>query len=1009
MLKERDYQNLIVSYLLTKNGYLRGNNADFDKEYGIDVDKLKVFLEKTQSKTLKRLNKGDKTFSYVLSEIKQNIANKGLLDTLKKGVVIDNELFRMVYLKENNGDSHLKELYNSNILSVTEEVVYDKDGRVDLILFLNGLPIVTMELKCENSSQDYNDAIKQYKNTRDPQKNVFKFNSGALVHFAMDTNEVYMTTKLNWKDTKFLPFNLGRNGGAGNPQAQAGKLATSYMWEDVFSRDTIIRIIAKMVTLEIKNPKDRSEDIIIFPRYHQLDCIRKIEEDIFKHKTCQNYLIKHSTGSGKTNTIAWLSDLLSGLYYNSQDIMYDKIIIMTDRVVIDRQLQEAVISLVGKSKVKNITRSEELKASLVDSTRIIVCTIQKLSYIKDLFVTLKKSKFKRFAIIIDEAHQSTGGKLMENAKGLMEILSETIADSKNELSKNETRKRLLDNVKDSIKRRQVGTGKKDNISIFAFTATPKDITLNAFGTKDLDGNKRPFHTYSMTQAIEEGYIIDVLENYKCYKRYFTTNVKGDIGNKEAKVSQVRRKVFQHMNTSEENISAKLDIILDEFFAVTDSKIGGKAKAMVVTGSILEAIKYKRLIDSKLGDRLKELKRDEKEFKALVAFSNKEVGEGENAKKYREEQFNDIGNTSIESAFNTDEYRILIVANKFQTGFNQPLLHTMFVDRGLGGVSAVQTLSRLNRTCKDKEDTYVVDFVNDFKEIEKAFNYYAGHIKLQNEITPDGLLTMYNKVMQLNIFTENNIDEFVTKEGIGDINSSTLIIDSIINPMKEYNLSKLQLINKTLRKYCKWYEFVSVTFKIDELKYIKLEKIANVLIRRIQLLIRNKTDDIDISEYIEHSNIKIVEVDTGTDNSNGGSGNTNGDEDSQEKEPLKINLNTTVELPKERYNLLKLIIDDINLLTQYDLSDDEVDLLVDGIELVQSEEFKKRMETTIKNNPTSEIEETFNKNLKIKFSEHALDSHKYSKGKRLFNGQLGADVSKALYNAYMKLRNKVFKV
>lgn len=982
--KEKDYQRLILNYLKDKNDYLEGHNFDYLKEYSVDRAILKRFLEATQADKLDKLSPKEDKILYFIKELNKKIESEGLIEVIKNGVIVGGIKFNLLYIKENNFDTNLQDLYNNNILSVTEELVYNDADRVDLVLFLNGIAVITLELKCESANQSYHDAIKQYKKDRDNRDRLFKFNCGSLVHFAVDTSEVYMTTKLDGENTTFLPFNIGTGNGAGNPVNINGKFKTYYMWEDILSRDTIIGVIGKMVVME-DNTK------LIFPRYHQLDCIRSIESDIESNVKCKNYLIKHSTGSGKTKTIVWLADLLSNMYYNPSSARYDKIIIMTDRLVIDEQLQSASSNIIGSSRLAKITKAKQLKKELTNpGTRVVVCTIQKMSYIDDMMKQLSKSKNTRFAIIIDEAHQSTSGRHMEGVKSVTNSLSGLIAREKENGD--------IETVTDHIVRRSMATGKKDNISMFAFTATPKKETLSAFGTDDLDGKKKPFHLYSMTQAIEEGYILDVLENYKVYKRFFETNLNNvEVGDLTATKKEILRKVFAHVDKSDENIQAKSEIIVDDFFKVTDKAIGGRAKAMVVASSRDCAMKYKIAIDSLLSARGSDIK-------TLVAFTGELRIDG---KDYTEVKANGVEN--IKATFNQDDYRILIVANKFQTGFDQPLLNTMFIDKVLNGVSSVQTLSRLNRTYRDgdivKDSTYVVDFKNSFEDISADFKLFADCMSLKQELSLDTLVSVYNKVVKLGVVKTDTVYIY-TKHGTKEqALESAVFMNNCIEEVKSKSLETKRMISQTMKKFLSTFSYVAGSHVIKDENIIAMEEFCRDFVLRLQLLMRDDSAKIDISKFLEHKDIKIVldnEVMSGSEES--GLHTTS----NIEEKLLTLKITDNVKLTTDSKEKLSYLIEEINLITRHSLDSDDITLLELGVDIVQNEHFKNHIKKKIENNTNSEAEAIFNSDFENRLTTKALKEKNgfYSKVKKLLNNKEAfKDVKEAFFRSFMHHNKK----
>jgi type I restriction enzyme R subunit len=607
-----------------------------------------------------------------------------LLTVLKHGIEISNMPLKLMYTKP--ATTFNKELfsnYGKNIFSVIEEVWASDDERVDLVIFLNGLAIASLELKCNAAGQSYQDAIYQYRIARKPNTRLFLFKAGVIVNFAMDLEQVYMTTKLDEESTFFLPFNLGNgegvSAGAGNPTFKE-KYSVSYMWEDILTKDTILNLIGKFIFIDIKEKTDevtgkikRSENLI-FPRYHQLDVIRRLLDDVRENHTKQNYLIQHSAGSGKTNSIAWLAHRLTSLHDTDNKIIFDNIVIVTDRIVVDRQLQQAVMGLEHKAGLIRVMdekcTSADLAIALKSNTKIIATTIQKFPYIVDNVSGLKE---KRFAVIIDEAHSSTSGKDMA-------AITQSLGSGEQDFTD------IEEIIADEIKR----SGKQANVSMFAFTATPKPTTLQLFGRLNTKGQREAFHVYSMKQAIEEGFILDVLQNYTTYGTFYQINKEIE-DDPRCKTTDAKRQIARFVELHDVNISQRIEVIVEHFRTSVMSDLGGTAKAMVITASRQGAVKYRQAFEDYI------TKKGYSDIRALVAFSGK-VTLPDDEKEYTEASMNGFAEEKLAKEFDKDDYQVLLVANKYQTGFDQPKLCAMYILKSIKGVSAVQTLSRLNRIC-----------------------------------------------------------------------------------------------------------------------------------------------------------------------------------------------------------------------------------------------------------------------------------------------------------------------
>lgn len=734
ILSEKEYQRYIIERLVGEHGYVERKNFCFDAKFAMDCEMLFKFLDETQPETMASLRKvfRDKTEDTVVAAINTELTkNRGsLIDALKHGVEIANYKLNLFFRKPGSGlNRELVALYEENIFSVMEEVWATDDERVDLVVFINGLALMSFELKCNFAGQSYHDAILQYREARDPNARLFRFKAGCLVNFAMDLNEVYMTTRLAGKGTYFLPFNMGKGSGVetgkGNPVFE-DKYSVSYMWEDILSKDTLTELITRFVFIERHAERDevtgkeREKENVIFPRYHQLDVIRKLLADVRVNHTTQNYLIQHSAGSGKTNSIAWLAHRLASFHDDNDNVVFDNVVIVTDRVVVDRQLQAAILGMEHKAGLIRVMdekcSSADLAAALKGNTKIIATTIQKFPYIVGAVRGLKD---KKFAVIIDEAHSSTAGKDMA-------AVSLTLGGGEVEIDE-EAAPDVEDIIADEISRH----GKQANVSAFAFTATPKPTTLELFGKMNAKGQKEAFHLYSMKQAIEEGFILDVLQNFTEYKTYYQIN-KEIADDPRCKTAEAKRQIARFVELHETNIAQRIEVIIEHFRTTVMKELGGRAKAMVVTKSRASAVKYHRAFQEYIA------KKGYSDIKSLVAFSGKVKLDGE-TEEFTESSINGFPESRLPREFDSDDYKVLLVANKYQTGFDQPKLCAMYILKKLRGVNAVQTLSRLNRICPpfDKK-TFVLDFVNTYDEIVSAFRPYYTTTLLANSVTPSAV-------------------------------------------------------------------------------------------------------------------------------------------------------------------------------------------------------------------------------------------------------------------------------
>lgn len=733
ILSEKEYQAFILDRL-QDSGYEKHPATEYDRLFAVERKSLFRFLYATQPETmdaLKKIYKAELEDTIVgvinMEETKQRGSR---LNLLKHGIDISNKHLDLMYTKPaTTFNPELTKLYEQNIFSVSEEVWASDTERVDVVIFLNGLAIMAFELKSNAAGQSYQDAIYQYRTERDPKTRLFRWKSGVLVCFAMDVEEVYMTTKLDKESTFFLPFNQGKgegiDTGAGNPILE-DDYSVHYMWDNILQKDSVLEIISKFMFIEVKEKLDnvtqkvKRSETVIFPRYHQLDCIRKTLADVKENGSSLNYLIQHSAGSGKTNSISWLAHRLASLHDSDNHIIFDNIIICTDRVVVDRQLQQAVMGIEHKSGMIRVMddkcTSQDLGLALSGNTKIIATTIQKFPHIVD---SLKGAKDKKFAVIIDEAHSSTSGKNMA---------AMTIALSNG----NEVNYDTEDMIVDQICRQ----GKQPNVSMFAFTATPKPTTLQLFGRENKNGQKQAFHLYSMKQAIEEGFILDVLQNYITYDMYYKLNkdIKDD---PTLQTNEAKRQIARFISLHEVVIAQRIEIIIEHFRSCVMDELGGHAKAMVITSSRAEAVKYRQAFENYVD------KKGYRDIHALVAFSDKVSLDD---KDYTESGMNGFPDKNLPEEFDKDEYQVLLVADKYQTGFDQPKLCAMYILKKLHGVAAVQTLSRLNRICPPyKKNTFILDFANKYEDIIAAFSKYYTATLLSNSVTPSAAYDLMAKI------------------------------------------------------------------------------------------------------------------------------------------------------------------------------------------------------------------------------------------------------------------------
>ncbi len=817
---EQTFETNIVDSLVQKGGYIEGNPQDYNAELGLDISKLISFLKLTQSERLERLLEL-KTEQQIVERIVRELALKGSLGCLRHGIDDSGVHLDLAYFKPESGlNPDTLELYDKNILSVTRQVHYstrERDKSLDLVLFLNGIPVATVELKNPFTGQDVSNAKNQFAYTRDNREQIFVFKQRALVHFAVDPNEVHMTTKLDGPKTKFLPFNKGNGTGAGNPDVEEG-YKTSYLWENIWAKDSWMDIINKFIHIEkkeIDTPNGKIEkETIIFPRYHQLDVVRKLAKDTKKVGVGKNYLVQHSAGSGKSNSIAWLAYRLSSLHDDTDTPIFDSIIVVTDRIVLDKQLQDTIYQFDHKQGVvQRIDKnSEQLGQALNKGVKIIITTIHKFGYILDKVGELKNNKY---AIIVDEAHSSQGG---ESSKQMKEVLT-----SGNEEEEVDT--------EDLIRESMSARGKQHNLSFYAFTATPKAKTLEVFGTPGADGLPRPFHLYSMRQAIEEGFILDVLQNYITYQAYYKLEKTID-DDPELSRKKANKAIARYLSLHPHNLAQKTQVIVEHFREFVAPQIGGQAKAMVVTSSRLHAVNYYKEFKKYIAEQ------GYTDIGTLVAFSGTVVDDY--GVHYREIELNGFSERELPEKFTTDEYRILLVADKYQTGFDQPLLCAMYVDKMLSGVKAVQTLSRLNRTAPGKEKTFILDFANTFDDIYESFKPYYELTTIEEKSDPNILYNLKYELTSMQIFWESEIEQFSKvffKKSQKSTDQAELyrIIQPAIDRFEHLEEEKQELFKKEASQFLRAYAFLAqiMTFSDIELEkfYAYLRLLRNALPKR----------------------------------------------------------------------------------------------------------------------------------------------------------------------------------
>lgn len=740
--REIGLETLIINHLISVNGYEQGNNDDYNKDYAIDETRLLRFLQNTQPDELEKIGvfQSEHKKEQFLNRLQGEIAKRGIIDVLRKGIKVYPANLITFYMTPTEKNIIAKEMFEKNIFSVTRQLMYSKDNTklaIDFVIFINGLPVLTCELKNRLTKQDVNDAVYQYQTDRDNRELIFNFKR-CMAHFAVDDNEVKFCTKLDGKKSWFLPFNKGYNGGAGNPPNPTG-IKTDYLWKEIFTKYELANIIENyaQVIEEVDEETKKKTYKQVFPRYHQLDAVKALLKDAKEKGAGQKYLIQHSAGSGKSNSIAWTAHQLVGLEKEGTNI-FDSVIVVTDRVNLDKQIKNTIKQFMQVSNtVGHAEHSGDLKKFIAEGKRIIITTVHKFPFILEEMGN--EHKGNNFAIIIDEAHSSQSGSM--SAKMNLALSGDYTNDED-------------ESTEDKIIKMMEGRKMLKNASYFAFTATPKNKTLEMFGVPVPDGNEtkyRPFHNYSMKQAIQEGFILDVLKYYTPIESFYKIiKVVEDDPLFDKKKAQKKLKFY--VESESYAIEQKALIMVDHFHnqVIAKGKIGGKAKAMVVTSGIERAIDYYYEISRLLKER-------KSQFKPIIAFSGEKEYQG---KKLTESIINGFPSNKIEKEFKKDQYRFLIVADKFQTGYDEPLLHTMYVDKMLSDIKAVQTLSRLNRAYHGKHDTFVLDFANDTDVIKESFETYYTTTVLSDETDPNKLYDVISEMEKHQVYTDYHIDSIV---------------------------------------------------------------------------------------------------------------------------------------------------------------------------------------------------------------------------------------------------------
>ena len=860
---EKQLETILVSYLRDRHKYEEGVSVDYNKNYALDTERVKRFLLSTQKQKVENTAcfASEVSERKFFTELGKQLANRGVSDVLRKGFRFISELFDMYYPLPSELNPTAKELYGKNIFCVTRQLFYSKENSnsIDVMLSLNGLPVLTMELKNHYTGQTVENAVKQYQTDRDP-KDPLLAPKRCAVHFAVDDDQIMMCTWLCGKSSWFLPFNKGVNGGAGNPINPNG-VRTAYLWEDILQKESLSDILENYAQVVVKTVREKDKKTgkykevkktsVVWPRYHQLDAVRKLLKQTKDGGVGQRFLIQHSAGSGKSNSITWLAYQLVGLLDGTQPLL-DSVIVVTDRVNLDGQIRNNIIAFKRlQNLVAHAESADELRQHLQSGKKIIITIVHKFPFILDAIGA--DLKHKRFGIIIDEAHSSQNGSL--SAKMNIALSGNAGSDEMD----------LEDRLNQIIEGRKM----VKNANYYAFTATPKNKTLQMFGVPiqqpDGETGHRPFHEYTMKQAIEEGFIMDVLKHYTTYRSYYKL-VKAIEDDPEFDKKQAQKKLRAFVESQPETIKQKAAIIVEHFCTqvIGKGKVGGQARAMVVTSSILRAIDFYFEIKHLLEER-------KSPYKAIVAFSgSKEYG----GKQVTEADINGFPSSDIEDNMETDPYRILVVADKFQTGYDQPLLHTMYVDKVLTDVKAVQTLSRLNRCHPNKRDTFVLDFANDADVIQEAFQRYYKTTILSKETDPNKLNDLISEIEDANIYTEDDVREINELYWSG---ADRVMLDPIIN----MSVEKFKVLDENTQIRCKSciksflrvYPFIAAVMPYKSTEWEMLNTFYLLLVHKLPVLkgedlTEGLLEAIDFDKYRlikgEEKQIELVDDDSEID-------------------------------------------------------------------------------------------------------------------------------------------------
>jgi type I restriction enzyme R subunit len=952
-----------IEQSLNQQGYSSIHFNQYDRNLCVIPNEITSFIKLTQPKEWEKLELqyGLDTESKILKRISDEIGKRGVIDVLRNGVKDRGSNFSLVYFEPKSGlNKEHQELYKQNQLVVVRQLHYSNDNEksIDMVLFINGIPIVTMELKNQLTNQNILHSEKQYRKDRNPEEPLLRFKR-CIVHFCVDNDKVSMTTELKGDKTYFLPYNKGIE----NPQNPNG-YRSHYLWEEILTPSSLLDILENFVHVSEEREKvwdnqkgkvvERTKQLLIFPRYHQLDVIRNLKNKITEEGTGNNYLIQHTTGSGKSYSIGWLSHLLTSLYKSKSDSkrLFDTIIVVTDRKVLDKQLQDTIKQLEQTQGVvsKVDENSQQLKEYLEKGKDIIISTIQKFSVISE---QMSKLGSKTFGVIIDEVHSSQSGETSKNLKKTISVHEDVDGDGDIDYE---------DIIRDEIRSR----GKQKHISFFGFTGTPKNKTLELFGRKNEFGNFVPFHSYSMKQSISEGFTLDVLQNYTTYKRWFKLSQKGE-KNEQLPEGKVKREMINFVDSHDETISQKVGIILEHFINKTSKTIGGRGRGMVVVRSRYHCV----LFQQEMKKQMKELRLS---YSCLVGFSGSIKYQGREVTENTLNLENGLDKgVSIPEGLKDPRYRILIVSSKFQTGFDEPLIHSMFVDKKLNGVQCVQTLSRLNRTTTGKTDTFVLDFVNDTDDIVESFQPFYTNTELIGETDPNKLYDVETKITSYNLFTKYEVNEFCkvfynereTDEGLQPI------LERVVNKWRGIeNEEQRDEFKSQIQSFIRLYGYISQIITFED---IELEKLYIFLKYLNKKLPKDDGERIQILDLIDLDSLRIQKI---------GEHKLSLEDKTGEISPFSPEGGSVVEEPVE---LLSEILNQMNKIYGVELSDEhKVNIKRVTKQVYQNEELQKVMEgDNSELNKKKKVEEIL-KSMLLGYVNDQFDFYKKMENPQLIN-------------------------